>query len=204
MEIKNNNFKNINYEEVLVVETKKLFKDGCFSGVKTKDITKLLDCIKQDKQFLPRHLMEEDPNYKQIIPYIVFYTDHKIFLMQRKNSTSEQRLKNKMSIGIGGHIRSIDTNSDFIINWAAREFKEEIDFDGAYSSKIIGIINDDSNDVGKVHLGIIIGMHSNDENIKIKSELKSGKLILKSEIYNYFEDMEEWSKLILNYFWPKN
>ena len=50
MEIKNNNFKNINYEEVLVVETKKLFKDGCFSGIKTKDMILIILCVENKKE----------------------------------------------------------------------------------------------------------------------------------------------------------
>ena len=186
-------------EDILVVKTSILFPKGSFKGVKTDNLEFFIHCINTHKEFKSRDLMEEDPNYKQIIPYIVYYTDTKVFLMQRRAEASEQRLKNKLSVGIGGHIRSTDMSSDSVIDWAKREFEEEVEFKGESTSKILGLVNDDSNAVGQVHLGVIIGTYSTSEDIKVKSELKSGELVLMSEIDNYLEDMEEWSRYVIGH-----
>jgi predicted NUDIX family phosphoesterase len=198
--IKNNKL----VENILVVPRQKLFENKEFNGIERVNITKYLDCIKINMEFQPRYLMEEDANYKQIIPYIIFQTNNKIFVMQRKETASEQRLKNKFSIGIGGHIRITDTNTNSLIDWAKREFYEEVIFNDQFEAKIIGLVNEESTFVGKVHIGIVILMQSKSENISIRSELKSGMLVEIKDIYNYFDNMENWSQIIINEFWPKN
>lgn len=184
-------------EEILVVPTSKIFENGYFQGFNNKNIEVYLEIIKQNKQFKPRYLMEEDPNYKQIIPYVVYHTPDQVFIMQRKETAGEQRLKNKYTVGIGGHIRALDTESGSIVNWAKREFNEEILFTGDADTKIIGLVNDDSNSVGKVHMGVVISMFSQSKEIKIKSELKSGILVDKKTIDKYVDKMEDWSKLVI-------
>ena len=154
-------------------------------------------------EFKPRYLMEEDLAFKQVIPYIIFQANNKIFVMQRQDKASEQRLKNKFSIGIGGHIRISDVHSDSIIDWARREFHEEVIFNDHFDAKIIGLVNDESTFVGKVHIGIVILMVSQSENIKIRSELKSGQLVAIEDLYQYVDGMENWSQIIINEFWPK-
>ena len=71
--------------------------------------------------------METDPAYKQIIPYLVFTYENKYFLMQRQKKASETRLQSKYSLGIGGHIREEDMENCTLVDWAKREFEEEID-----------------------------------------------------------------------------
>ena len=196
--------KNKNSENILVVQRQKIFNNAEFNGIVKINTKQYLDCIKNNMEFHPRHLMEEDLGFKQIIPYIVFKANNKIFVMQRQDTASEQRLKNKFSIGIGGHIRITDTHSDSIIDWAKREFQEEVFFNDHFEANIIGLVNDESNFVGKVHIGIVILMQSKSENIKIKSELKNGQLIDLQDIYKYVDNMETWSQIIINEFWPKN
>jgi predicted NUDIX family phosphoesterase len=190
-------------ENILVVQRHKIFGNQAFNGIEKISINSYLDIIKENMEFKPRYLMEEDLAFKQVIPYIILQANNKIFVMQRQDKASEQRLKNKFSIGIGGHIRISDVHSDSIIDWARREFHEEVIFNDHFDAKIIGLVNDESNFVGKVHIGIVILMVSQSENIKIRSELKSGQLVAIQDLYKYVDDMENWSQIIINEFWPK-
>ena len=100
--------------------------------------------------------MEQDQAYKQIIPYLIFAHQGRYFVMQRASTSSEQRLKNKFTLGIGGHIRQEDIRDDSIFSWAQREFHEEINYSGNVAIQVLGVVNDESNDVGKVHLGLVL------------------------------------------------
>jgi predicted NUDIX family phosphoesterase len=190
-------------ENILVVQRHKIFGNQAFNGIEKLSINSYLDIIKSNMEFKPRYLMEEDLAFKQVIPYIVFQANNKIFVVQRQNNASEQRLKNKFSIGIGGHIRITDVHSHSIIDWAKREFHEEVIFEDHFDAQIIGLVNDESDFVGKVHIGVVILMVSQSENIRIRSELKSGQLVDIQDLYKYVDDMENWSQIIIKEFWPK-
>lgn len=190
-------------ELILVVKREKLFPQGNFSGLKSIDKEEMenyLQIISDHKEFLPRSLMENDPTYKQIIPYLVFKNEDKYFLMQRQSKATEQRLKNKYSLGIGGHIRQEDMSSTDIIDWSKREFEEEVDFQGNYKVNLIGILNDDSNAVGQVHIGFVFLIEGDSDSIKVKSELKSGELFTLEECNQYYNLLESWSQIIVDYF----
>lgn len=158
-----------------------------------------LHAIMQKREFLPRSLMEQDYSYKQIIPYLVFRHEDKYFLMQRKAKASETRLKSKYSFGIGGHIRQEDIKTDDIAQWAEREFTEEIEYSGRFEVKFLGVLNDDSNDVGRVHVGFVYLLDGDSCQICVKDELESGILLSLSECEPYYEFMEEWSKIVFNF-----
>ena len=184
-------------ELILVVKTKHLFPNGRWQGLKTVDLEQYKHIIEHKKEFLPRYLMEQDQTYKQIIPYLVFTHNNKFFLMQRQTNASEKRLRNKYSLGIGGHIRQEDMQQQPIFTWAQREFHEEINYQDNLTIKPFGILNDDSNAVGKVHLGLVLLLHGDSDNITIKSELKSGTLATLSACTAIVDTMESWSQLIL-------
>ena len=181
----------------MVVAKDKLGLD--WQGLKTEDLDKYLNLIKENKLFKTRGLMELDENYKQIIPYLVFEYNNKLFLMQRSAGASEKRLESKFSLGIGGHIRAEDIGSQDISDWAKREFNEEISYSGNLKIKLLGLINDDSNSVGKVHMGVVFLLTGDSANIKIKSELQSGELIDKLTCETFSNKMESWSKLVFKY-----
>jgi predicted NUDIX family phosphoesterase len=187
-------------EKILVVPAKKLFPETPVTGFcHMEDFEHYANLISSNKEFQPRTAMEVDQTYKQVIPYLIFSYQNKFFLMQRKSSASEQRLKNKYTLGIGGHIREEDITGKNIIDWAKREFEEEIDYSGSYTIQSLGIINDDSNDVGKVHTGFAFIMHGTSDNIKIRSELKEGKLVTLEECEEYYDNMETWSQLAFKF-----
>jgi predicted NUDIX family phosphoesterase len=187
-------------ELILVVKRKDLFaQKTAWAGLKEVDFESYLQCIKEKKEFLPRSLMEQDPQYKQIIPYLLFRYDNRYFLMQRTAQATEKRLQNKYSLGIGGHIRQEDLTSDNIYDWARREFHEEVEYKDELSIKPLGILNDDSNPVGQVHIGFVLLLEGSTPNIKVKSELKSGELVTLQDCQAYFTHMESWSQIVCEF-----
>jgi predicted NUDIX family phosphoesterase len=192
---------NLEHDElILVVKRKHLFaKQAAWSGLKKINADSYLELIKEKKEFQPRSVMETDPTYKQIIPYLVFTHNDRYFIMQRKSNASEKRLQNKFSLGIGGHIRQEDLTSDSIVDWAKREFHEEVSYTGAIKITPLGILNDDSNPVGQVHIGFVFLIEGEHDAISVKSELKSGQLLTVEECKSYFSDMESWSQIIFEF-----
>ncbi len=183
-------------EHILVVKREYLFPDGAWSGLNEVDMQEYLHLVKMHQEFHPRSLMETNPMYKQIIPYFVFAYDGNYFLMERKAQSSEQRLKNKITLGIGGHMKKEDMSGG-IFDWGRREFHEEINYTGNFSIKPLGILNDDSNEVGKVHVGFVFLLEGDSDKISVKSELKSGHLASREECMARKNRMETWSQLVL-------
>lgn len=185
-------------ENILVIKRNKLFGTSAFQGLAPIQ-ENFFDLVESQKEFLPRPAMEEDPLYKQIIPYLIFQYQDRYFLMQRKSTSSEQRLKNKYSLGIGGHMRQEDMQqAKTIFDWAHREFQEEIDYQGTFTIKTLGMLNDDSNPVGQVHVGLVLLLQGDSDAIKVRSELKSGQLLSIPELKAHYNDMESWSQIIFD------
>ncbi len=149
-------------EQVMVVPTQRFHDCGYFQGF-TPDAEKylhqLLDAA--HTQYLPRAQMEEDASFKQLIPYCIFqHVDEagnvSVFQYTRGKGQGESRLHNKRSIGIGGHISTLDAGeSSPYEEGMRRELEEEVSINTSYSQKLAGLINDDENEVGKVHLGVV-------------------------------------------------
>ena len=149
-------------EQVMVVPTQRFHDCGYFQGF-TSDaetyLAQLLDAA--HTQYLPRAQMEQDPSFKQLIPYCIFqHIDEagnvSVFQYTRGKGQGESRLHSKRSVGIGGHISSLDAGeSSPYEEGMRRELEEEISFGSSYSQKLVGLINDDENEVGKVHLGVV-------------------------------------------------
>jgi len=186
-------------ELILVVKRDDLFPQGAFSGMHKVDFSHYLDVIQKKQEFMPRSHMETDPTYKQIIPYLVYSFENRYFLMQRQSKATEQRLQSKYSLGIGGHIRQEDLTTNSIFDWARREFHEEIDFRGEFEIEPLGILNDDSDAVGQVHVGFVFLLKGNSAQIKVNSELKSGVLLSLVEIKDFYDRLENWSKIVFDY-----
>lgn len=187
-------------ELILVVKRADLFPDGAFQGLRyANDLQETIAAIQEKKEFLPRSVMETDPTYKQIIPYLIFTHDNHYFLMQRHAQASETRLQSKYTLGIGGHVRQEDIKTDSLFNWARREFHEEVHYQDQFTITPLGLLNDDSNAVGKVHLGLVLLVTGNTNRIRIKSELHSGKMMSLDEVIPYQESMESWSQIIFDF-----
>jgi predicted NUDIX family phosphoesterase len=125
-----------------------------------EDAREFLDRIRTHGFFVERERAEHTPVWKQIIPYCVVTNDEGILLMRRRAKGGEARLHGKLSIGVGGHINPIDTvEGDLVLAAARREIEEEIRVGGTFELLLAGFLNDDSNPVGAVHLGLVF--HAN-------------------------------------------
>ena len=193
-----------------MVKRDDLFKDGLWHGIKTEDLPKYLRIISSKHRFLSRGRVENDSDWQQIIPYLVFETGGKIFLMRRKQDHTDRRLADLYSVGIGGHINKKDLMSTTGIKstksitgqinlWARREFEEEIKYDGQYIANFLGLLNDDSNDVGRVHLGLVIKLTGDSPKIAVRDEHKSGKLVGVGGAGKYYGKMETWSQIVYDF-----
>lgn len=185
-------------EQILVVKRDILFaKHSAWHGINNSNIASIVSIITNNQEYIERAGAETNQNYKQIIPYMIFTFDNRYFVMQRKATASEQRLAGKLSLGIGGHMREEDMNGKTIFDWAQREFDEEVSYTGNLKVTTLGVLNDDSNDVGKVHLGLVLLAQGDNDQISIKDEHKSGVLMTKQECLEKFDLFEGWSQQIL-------
>jgi|SaaInlStandDraft_4_1057021.scaffolds.fasta_scaffold01473_4 predicted NUDIX family phosphoesterase len=192
-------FNKKNDEKILVVSKHKLFSHEAFNGIKSIDFDRYQKVIEMHKKFMWRSEIETNENYKQIIPYLIFTSNNKYFLMQRKNEASEVRLRNKCSLGIGGHIKEEDLSKTNISGWSEREFHEEVSYKGKLKIEPVGILNDENDEVGRVHTGFVFLLHGNSEKIEIRDEHKSGVLLTLQECKNFYNRMERWSQIVFNY-----
>ena len=149
-------------EQVMVVPTERFHDCGYFQGF-TSDADKYLGALldPSQTQYLPRAQMEEDPSFKQLIPYCIFqHVDDagnvSVFQYTRGKGQGESRLHSKRSVGIGGHVSTLDAGeSSPYDEGMRRELEEEISINTPYTQRLVGLINDDENEVGKVHLGVV-------------------------------------------------
>lgn len=188
-------------EKILVVPRSVLFQGGDdWSGFKVMETLEDFQAIvEQHKLFLWRSDVEQDPSYKQIIPYLVFRHQDKYFVMKRRSTASEQRLKDKYTTGIGGHIRQEDIEDQTLFQWAQREFDEEICFKGNFAVKPLGLINDERDEVGRVHIGFAFLLEGDSDQIAIRAEHKEGYLLTLKECEALYPSMESWSQFVLDY-----
>jgi len=145
-------------EKVLVVPTNVLREAGLFQGFSPRVehyLPRLLD--PQQLSYLPRSKAEDDPAFKQIIPYVVLRHGQQVFHYQRGKQASEKRLHALRSIGVGGHINPADENlfNSSYEQGMRREVAEEVIIETTYQESCIGLINDDSTPVCQVHIGIV-------------------------------------------------
>ncbi len=186
-------------EKVMVLARADLFAGGTWHGLLTDNLSKYLRIIATKHKFLPRGEVEDNASWQQIIPYMFFENDARIFTMVRKADHTDKRLASNYSIGIGGHINRKDIKSANILSWAKREFEEEVGYKGKYKAEFLGLLNDDSNEVGLVHLGLVIRIRGNSDQIVVRDEHASGNLMELSQLGKHYKEMETWSRIVYDF-----
>ena len=187
-------------EKVLVVKTEKLAKFiSGRTGLLTEDREAMLDIIINEHEFIDRPAAEEDPSYKQIIPYVVLTRKSLVFATRRLNKGGESRLHGKVSIGIGGHINPVDETDrrSVLMKGLERELDEEVYIQRRGELVPQGFINDDGNGVGAVHLGLCFSMEVEGEVSVKETEKLSGAWMGLQELRGEFDNMETWSQIAL-------
>lgn len=194
-------------EHVLVVPTELFHRLGHFQGF-TADADRYLGELlnSQHTSYRLRSEMEEDPSYKQLIPYVIFRhrdaagQDY-LFQYTRGKGMGEGRLHSKRSIGIGGHISVDDRTADDAVPYAEgmrRELEEEVAIDTAYNEHCVGLINDDESPVGRVHLGVVHIFDVDRPAVRPREDdiLEAGFRPV-SELLADLERFETWSQICL-------
>ncbi len=194
-------------EQVLVVERKVIEQLGIFNGL-AFDVERYLNKIfVQDvPRFMPRPQVEKDPSYKQIIPYVIMSCEGRYLSYVRGTRAGEGRLTGLRSIGIGGHINPVDDmplfNSDFYETYLTaveREVAEEVSVETGHSDRIVALLNDESNEVGRVHLGIVHHWVLDEPKVNKREQMITQMSFMTPEELEKVQDtMETWSQLCLN------
>jgi predicted NUDIX family phosphoesterase len=192
-------------EQVLVVR-RSLFEElGSFQGFQAEAQRYLDIFLKRENNFFaPRSTAENDPSLKQIIPYAVFTHGDRILRYVRGGKSGEKRLVAKASIGIGGHINDADEglfafNEDAYRIAVEREITEELTLTGGFTDRVAGLINDDSNEVGQVHLGVVHVVQLESDDVR-PGEAAIAKLefVTLDELAAGRESLETWSQIVVD------
>lgn len=194
-------------EMVLVVETKVIEELGLFHGLEF-EIEPYLERLfaPNTLSFMPRSKAETNPDYKQLIPYVLMQCDGKYLSYARGKRAGEKRLVGKRSMGIGGHINPVDEIPLFGTDYrdiyeaaVVREVVEEVKVEAKYSDRIVALLNDDSNEVGKVHLGVVHLWTLDSENVTRREQMITQMGFSAIEELKEMRDaMETWSQLCLD------
>jgi predicted NUDIX family phosphoesterase len=154
--------------------------------------------------FIPRVEAETNPAYKQIIPYAVIVFEDTVLHYVRGKRAGEQRLIAKGSIGIGGHMNETD-ESLFAMDEHAyragveREVNEEIQIETPFEDRIVALLNDDSTEVGRVHLGIVHVFRLKEPKVQKREAMITGLTFLtKQELLERHDGLETWSQICLD------
>jgi predicted NUDIX family phosphoesterase len=192
-------------ENVLVIKRALFDQLGSFQGLNFEP-QKYLDAIlsRGNNFFLPRRQAESDPTHKQIVPYAVIAFEKQVLYYVRGKRAGEQRLVAKGSIGIGGHLNDND-ESLFAWNEAAyragveREVNEEIKIDAAFEDRIVALLNDDSTEVGRVHLGIVHVFKLAAPKVEKREAMVTNLgFVSAEELRARRESLETWSQLCVD------
>jgi len=194
-------------EQVLVIKREVLDRLGTFHGLMF-DVQRYLKEIFAPGvcSFIPRPLAEKDPSFKQLIPYVIMGCGGKYLTYVRGKRAGETRLVSKRSMGIGGHINPIDAMSmfnasfyDTYLDAVVREIAEEVNVNTVYTNKIVALLNDDTNEVGKVHLGVVHFWKLEAPKVERKEQMITQLEFMSAEELNKIKDtMETWSALCLD------
>lgn len=190
---------------VLVVRRALLEELGIFQGV-SFDTARYLPALlsRQNNFFMPRSRAETDPTHKQIIPYALLVHEGRVLHYVRGKKAGEQRLVAKGSIGIGGHMNDTDEglfalDREAYLAGVRREVCEELHVRTPFTNHIVALLNDDSNEVGQVHLGIIHILQLEMADVeKRESMITNLAFLTPEELRAKRDSMETWSQLCID------
>lgn len=185
-------------EQVLAIKTDLLAAYIHENGIITENCDRIAEQIRRHAVFLPRTTAEANPAYKQIISYVIIRRGSAVFSTRRLNKGGESRLHGLISLGIGGHINPIDTGKDPLEQGMYRELEEEIALSAApLALRHLGFVNDDGNDVGKVHLGMLCVMDvPPDCTVTVReTEKLMGSWLPIASLPSLLPELETWSQI---------
>lgn len=187
-------------ERVLVLPRDRV-PGGCdFTGVRQAtdiELEELQATIEEHGRYLDRPSAEADPSMKQLIPYVVVRDGTDVFLMQRTAGGGDPRLHGRATIGVGGHLNPVDEGDDPLKAGLEREWSEELDTEFEPAFELRGFLNDDSNEVGAVHLGVVFEVQAAGRPVEVREHDKlRGSFVAPAELNERWDELETWSQLV--------
>jgi len=195
-------------EDVLVVNNSYLspYLNNSGSSFIADSNEHIFDLILEKHIFMSRDLAEYDFEHKQVIPYLIIRKGDNFLLLQRTSKQTEKRLHNKFSLGIGGHINpdSSEHGNNLIIGGLYKELHEEVFIKSPATLTFIGTINDESNSVSKVHLGLLYELDVLSDTYEVLEKDKmSAQWENRKNLIHYYDRLETWSQIVYdNYITP--
>jgi predicted NUDIX family phosphoesterase len=197
-------------EMIIVAKREAVFHNEtlAFQGVEIdkEKVTGIIEAISSTYEVMRRGNAEENPAYKQPIPYAVMRKGEEVFMYRRLSGGGETRLHDKLSIGVGGHMNDIpeaNTFEDVLMENLRRELEEELMIEASSQEiNFIGLINDDANEVGRVHIGLLVIIELPTDavvEVREKDQLE-GKWVSVDELLatDVYEKLESWSQIATN------
>jgi predicted NUDIX family phosphoesterase len=194
-------------ENILVIRRSLFDELGAFQGLNFEPEEYLRAILSRGNNvFIPRLEAEKDPAFKQIIPYALIVFQNTVLYYVRGKKAGEQRLVAKGSIGIGGHMAEDadkflwhSTDEETYRAGVEREVNEEIKIDAPFEDRIVALLNDDSTEVGRVHLGVVHVFKLVAPKVEKREAMITGLTFLaKDELFARRETMETWSQICLD------
>ena len=181
-------------ELVLVVPRASIMADPGWHGVTADGLDAFEMLVARDGQFRPRAEVEIDRSWKQVIPYLVLRDGPRYFLMRRTQAGGDARLHDRWSIGVGGHLNPGDGD---LAGGLGREWREELVADFEPDFRLIGLLNDDTTEVGSVHVGAVYVADAGGRAVAIRETDKlTGACADPAEVGAVVDRMETWSALV--------
>lgn len=189
-------------EHVLVVPTELFHEIGHFQGFMA-NVGPYLKTLFDPAytSYRCRSQVEDDPSFKQLIPYCIFRHAGRLFHYKRGKLQGEGRLHSKRSIGIGGHISADDQHAGSLLYHEAmwREIQEEVFLECGHTQRCLGLINDDETEVGRVHLGIVHIFDLEAPKVRPREEsITQTGFAEPSELIRSRGEFETWSQICLD------
>ena len=184
-------------ERVFVVPRASIADSAAWYGIRTDDLDVYVEALERDGRYEPRPLMEVDPSFKQVIPYLILRDGERYFLMRRTRAGVDARLHDRYSIGVGGHLNPGDGG---VLGGLRREWREELvaDFEPAF--RLVGLLNDDTTEVGAVHLGAVYVAEAAGRPVTIRETDKlTGSFAEPHEVAAVADKLETWSRLCFEF-----
>ncbi len=184
-------------ELVLVVPRASIVDGTGWRGVRATAPGPLLDAVARFGRFERRSSAEHDASLKQVIPYLVLRDGPRWFLMRRTRAGGDARLHDLHSIGVGGHLNPGDVD---LAGGLAREWAEELAADFVPRFRFVGILNDDSTEVGRVHVGAVYEADAAGRPVTVRETDKlEGRFVETASVAAAYDTMETWSQLAFEF-----
>jgi predicted NUDIX family phosphoesterase len=182
---------------VLGLPRARIIGERPWRGIRSDGIEHLLELIAEEGEYRPRAEAEVDPEWQQVIPYLLMRDGERLFLMKRTRAGGDARLHDLYSLGIGGHLNPQDGG---VLGGLLREFHEEMVADWEPEPQLVGLLKDDDVLVGQVHVGVVFEADAGGRALDVRETHKlSGRFVDPAAVLPVYDRMETWSQFLYDY-----